>query len=68
MKRIVLPSVNDCPMIEAVRRDDGRIFRRALLPDGEEYIDGGSEWREATQEDLRAWQSVGSPLAALLHE
>jgi hypothetical protein len=59
---LVVPSVNDSPMLE-FRVREGQVLKRWLLPDGQEYLDGASAWHPLDRRILLELCSAGSPLA-----
>lgn len=67
-----LESVNGSPVVE-YRAIDGHpvpfkvtIQRRALTPDGEEYIDGASDWQTITISDVLEQLKIDGPVAEWL--
>lgn len=66
MTTLRLPGVNGSPVVEYRRTPIGTIERRALLPDGREYRDGGSEWRPVTPEEIATAVSQSTPVGEWL--
>jgi hypothetical protein len=62
-----LPSVNNSMAVE-YRMHRESIQRRELLPDGREAIDGGSDWRDATDEDIHLAYASRTRVADWLDE
>jgi len=63
-KRFRLPSVNGNPMVEfQYDMSTGEVFRRALLPDGSEFLDGGSDWAQLSGNDLLHHFKFRTPVA-----
>lgn len=72
MSVLTIPSVNGSPIVE-YRDIDGHpvpymvtIQRRMLTPDGDEYLDGASEWRTITIGEVADQIRIDGPVAEWL--
>ena len=59
---MVMESVNGSPRVE-YRACDGKIERRATLPDGTAYRDTGSPWVVQTDAEIRDITRMDTPLS-----
>jgi len=59
---LVVASVNNSPQLEIRIEGHGAMIRH-LLPDGSEFLDGGSTWRSVDRETLLWWIAQGNPIA-----
>lgn len=69
-----LEAVNNSPIVE-YRAIDGHpvpfqvtVQRRMLTPDGDEYLDGASEWRTVTVGEILDQLQQDSPVASWLRD
>ena len=57
------PADDSAPRMEFRRLSDGRIVKRALRPDGSEFDDGSSDWREVTAGEVAEQLEMGGKVA-----